>query len=131
MIPMQPISILAAGALLGGGVWFWYAGLPAQTELLDLRTESQVSVVLTESGFDPAELQISQGTTVVFTTTAHRHFWPASNLHPSHEIYSAFDPKRPLAPEEEWGFVFNEAGEWGFHDHIRSYYQGVIYVEAR
>lgn len=87
-----------------------------------------VSVVLTDSGFEPRELTIEKGTEVVFSTTAGRPYWPASNLHPTHEIYSAFDPQRALAPEETWSFVFERVGTWNMHDHIRAYYTGTIHV---
>lgn len=90
--------------------------------------EGSVSVVLTSSGFEPADVTIPTGTEVIFTTTTDKPFWPASNLHPSHEIYPEFDPKRALAPNEAWSFTFNRPGEWTMHDHIRAYYTGMIRV---
>ncbi len=89
---------------------------------------SEVSVVLTERGFQPSELSVKQGTKVTFSTTAERPFWPASNLHPSHELYSAFDPKRPIAANETWSFIFDQVGDWDMHDHLRSYFTGTIHV---
>lgn len=91
-------------------------------------TTSGTKIVLTANGFEPAELSVKKGTTVTFSTTAGRPFWPASNLHPSHEIYSEFDPKKPLKPDETWQFTFNKIGDWNMHDHIRSYYTGTIHV---
>ena len=86
-----------------------------------------VEVVLTRSGYQP-EVVIRKGTTVIFKNELDKPYWPASNLHPSHEIYSDFDPKRPLAPEETWSFRFDRVGIWDMHDHIRSYYTGRITV---
>lgn len=88
----------------------------------------KAEVVLTERGFQPSEITVKQGTEVTFSTNANRPFWPASNLHPSHEIYSAFDPKRPIAANETWSFVFDQVGDWNMHDHIRSYFTGTIHV---
>jgi plastocyanin len=88
-----------------------------------------VGIVLTEEGFEPREIHITKGTKVTFTTTRQNQFWPASNLHPSHEIYPEFDPKYPLEPTESWSFVFDKPGVWRFHDHIRSYFTGTIYVD--
>lgn len=127
---MQKILLAASVVLAGASVWLWYESLPQKSEPLDLRGRAEVYVVLEEDGYSPAHLRVSKGASVIFTTTTARHFWPASNLHPAHDIYSAFDPERPLAPEESWRFVFDRTGEWGFHDHIRSYYDGIIYVEA-
>jgi len=87
-----------------------------------------VVIVLTEEGYVPAEITITKGTRVEFRNETGRPHWPSSNLHPSHEIYPEFDPKRPLAEDETWSFVFDKVGVWGMHDHIRSYYIGTIHV---
>lgn len=90
--------------------------------------EGEVSVVLTREGFKPNEITIKKGTTVVFSTDIDRPFWPASDLHPTHEVYSDFDPKRKLEPDETWSFKFDRVGEWNMHDHLRSYFNGSIRV---
>src|SRR3989344_3978991 len=87
-----------------------------------------MEIVLMAEGFKPDEIWIRKGGSVTFRTDISRPFWPASNLHPSHGIYSDFDPKRPLDPGESWKFVFEKAGDWGMHDHLRSYYVGAIHV---
>ena len=94
----------------------------------DYTATSSVSVVLTEKGFVPAYFRIKKGTTVVFSTTRGKDFWPASNEHPEHSIYPQFDPKEPVMPSKTWSFTFDKAGQWGFHDHIRSYFTGVVEV---
>ncbi len=95
---------------------------------LSPQTPEARTIVLTEDGFVPNEISIPRGSTVTFTNTLEKQYWPASNLHPDHSIYPEFDPKRPLSPEEEWSFTFDKEGTWRFHDHLRSYYTGVIYV---
>ncbi len=87
-----------------------------------------LSIVLTPDGFVPKEPTIHVGTIVTFSNTTGREYWPASDLHPSHAIYAAFDPARPLQPDETWSFTFDRVGSWGLHDHIRSYYTGLIHV---
>ncbi|PIR83791.1 hypothetical protein COU18_02285 [Candidatus Kaiserbacteria bacterium CG10_big_fil_rev_8_21_14_0_10_51_14] len=97
--------------------------------IVDAREQDTVSIVLSEEGFIPRYVLIRKGTTINFTTTREYQFWPASNEHPAHTMYSAFDPQQPLESEDSWSFVFDRAGEWSFHDHVRSYYTGIIYVE--
>lgn len=87
-----------------------------------------VTIVLKEKGFSPNEVTVRQGGVVTFVTDRSKPFWPASDIHPSHTIYSEFDPRRPLQPDESWDFKFDHIGTWGFHDHIRSYYVGKINV---
>lgn len=103
----------------------------AESEVQDRRGMRTVEIVLTEDGFEPRYVRIDAGTEVVFSNERDKPFWPASNLHPQHGIFPEFDPKRPIAPDEEWSFTFDEPGEWGFHDHVRSYFTGIIYVEEQ
>lgn len=96
--------------------------------ITDLSDESAVRVVLTDGGFVPNHFRIRKGTEVIFSADLDSPFWPASNIHPSHGIYPAFDSKEPIEPDQSWSFVFDTPGEWGFHDHVRSYYTGIIEV---
>ncbi|PIT91022.1 hypothetical protein COU17_02505 [Candidatus Kaiserbacteria bacterium CG10_big_fil_rev_8_21_14_0_10_49_17] len=92
----------------------------------------------TNDGFDPAEVTIKKGETVRFVNNSDRDTWPASAIHPTHSIYpektdadclgSAFDACRPLKAGEFWEFTFNEAGEWGFHDHLQASDRGKVIV---
>lgn len=118
------VLILAVGA----GALFYKAG-HVLDNAVDFTDKSEVSIVLTDQGFEPAHVRIKAGTTVTFTSARDKQFWPASNPHPSHGLFPGFDPKRPIPPNESWSFVPDKPGVWGFHDHIRSYYTGILYVE--
>jgi hypothetical protein len=86
------------------------------------------TTTLTTEGFVPAELHVLRGGKVVFINQSDHPFWPASNLHPDHSIYAEFDPREPIEVGGEWSFVFEKPGIWGFHDHVRSYYTGIVHV---
>ena len=98
------------------------AGIDTQT------LKNSVYITLTEEGYDPKEIEVKKGTVVTFLNETDNPHWPASNLHPSHEIFPEFDPQEPIPKEESWSFEFDRAGSWEFHDHIRAYYTGVIHV---
>ena len=89
------------------------------------------AIVLTDTGFEPREVHIAKGSTVTFSTTRDIPFWPASDPHPSHGMYRGFDPVGPIQPGETWSFTFDTTGEWEFHDHLRSYYTGTVYVSEK
>jgi len=95
---------------------------------LSYPNSSTHAIELRPEGFYPAEITIRKGDTVTFKTTKGSYFWPASNLHPTHAIYSEFDPKEPVAPEEAWSFRFEKTGIWKYHDHLAPYFTGVINV---
>ena len=86
------------------------------------------TIDLTEEGFSPQTITIHKGDTVVFTSRLNERFWPASNPHPIHDIYPAFDPHKPIEPGASWSFQFNAIGTWNFHDHLNPYYKGTITV---
>lgn len=122
------IGIVAALVLFG---WWYFLVRIVPEELVfdDRRSNQEVSVVLTDQGFMPPNIRIQAGSRVTFSTTRPHEFWPASNPHPTHTIYREFDPEVPIAASSTWSYVFTKKGVWGYHDHIRSYFTGVISVE--
>ena len=89
------------------------------------------TVVLGENGFEPKEITIEKGDLVVFSTTTGSPFWPASNLHPLHDIYPEFDPKKPVDANATWSFRFTKIGEWEYHNHLFPTHRGKIRVLAK
>lgn len=88
------------------------------------------TIELREDGFYPKEFTIKKGDTITFTSSRQKPFWPASNLHPTHEIYPEFDPKHPIELGESWSFRFEKEGEWRYHDHLFPNYAGSIVVRG-
>ncbi|MBI4093703.1 cupredoxin domain-containing protein [Candidatus Kaiserbacteria bacterium] len=121
---MSRSHLLGAALLvvIAAVVLWWWSGRPTVYE-------GAATVTLTDSRFEPKELHIRVGTAVTFKTTRPNQFWPASNLHPEHSMYPEFDPKEPIASGDSWTLTFTREGIWGYHDHLRSYFTGVIYVE--
>lgn len=111
---------------------FSFASFDSNSHLGDVLSDTgqkhEYSVELTDSGFVPAEITISKGDRVIFKTERSGAFWPASNIHPTHNIYPEFNPRRPLAPGEEFSFQFDKVGSWDFHDHLSPGFGGTITV---
>lgn len=89
---------------------------------------SKVEVKITSDGFEPNTLNIKKGTNVVFVNMDDKEHWPASDLHPTHGIYSEFDPLEGVAGGSSWSFVFDKVGKWKFHDHLYPELTGIIEV---
>lgn len=83
----------------------------------------------TSSCFNPADLTIKKGDTVVFANASNGNMWPASNKHPSHTLYPEFDANGNVSSGGRYSFTFNQTGSWGYHDHIKPSCVGVITVE--
>jgi len=99
-------------------------------------------IKMTETGFVPAQVRISQGTAITFVNEDTEPHWPASNMHPVHTFYPGsdirkcstpeeiyiFDACKPILPGDSYTFVFRESGGWGFHDHMYSTFFGGVDV---
>jgi plastocyanin len=86
------------------------------------------TIALTEDGYQPEKITVKKGDTIIFMTRIDKPHWPASDLHPTHELYPGFDPEEPVDKEKTWSFTFTKEGQWKYHDHLSPYYRGVIIV---
>jgi len=114
ILPIISLGLLA----LGIAYHAWQSYVPPNT------------VVLRDTGFYPESLAVEVGTTVTFVNRSRVPFWPASDSHPQHNVYAAFDAGHPIAPGASWSFTFDRPGAWGFHDHLHSYFIGEVLVGA-
>ncbi|MDF2702257.1 MAG: hypothetical protein K0S10_1201 [Rubrobacteraceae bacterium] len=105
------------------------AALFASGALAHEGDEGEVVVHVTKDGFEPRSVEVQAGDTVVFENVDDEGHWPASDSHPTHEEYSEFDPKKPIQPNTEWSFTFDEPGKWEYHDHMNPYLMGEVIVE--
>ena len=120
------ILILTALFIVTAGLFYWRSAHESQNSRPQAALNANVT--LTDKGFEPDEVYVKAHGTVTFSSDRDRPFWPASNPHPTHELYPEFDPKAPVDPESSWTFTFDRVGDWGYHDHLRSYFTGVIHV---
>jgi plastocyanin len=87
-----------------------------------------IEVSMVDSGFNPASITINKGDTVKFVNNGTKAIWPASSPHPTHTDYSAFDPKKGIAPGSSWSFTFTQVGKWAYHDHLNPTHYGSVTV---
>lgn len=99
------------------------------------------TIEMSSSGFTPSTLTIKKGDTVTFVNTDGGSYWPASAIHPTHEVYPGSSinkcgtSEEPMifdacgSVEDSWSFTFNDAGEWMYHDHLGTSRFGKITVQ--
>ena len=122
---MQKLTQVLLVALVLGGLLVVYF-----TKQEETFQGSETIVQMNEEGFLPSEFIIRPGDRVIFiNVSTSTEYWPASDLHPTHELYSAFDPLKPIIPGESWSFIFERSGTWRFHDHLHPNKRGVLIVE--
>lgn len=86
-------------------------------------------VTYTNEGFDPSIATIKQGQSVLFINKSSESLWVASNPHPSHSMYPAFDERTSIGPNGTFQFTFTQVGKWRYHNHLRSLREGTIVVD--
>lgn len=92
--------------------------------------ESQVQIIeMTASGFSPSQITIPVGKTVKFINNDETERWPASGVHPTHQLCPGFDSLKPIAPGESYTFTFKEAKTCPMHDHLNPSLRGSIIVK--
>lgn len=136
-------------AVAGGAVLWSRTASPGQEQPEASQSNQQQSpvqtntIVYSETGYNPKELTVKRGETVIFENESSIGMWPASAIHPTHTAYpgssilkcgtpeeqSAFDSCREIGPGEEWSFRFNEKGSWKYHDHRIPTRNGTVIVE--
>lgn len=86
----------------------------------------ELIIRMTDNGFEPKELTVTEGDEILFINNDDTDRWPASNFHPSHTLYPEFDPKMHVKPGESWKFIFEKTGTWRMHDHLIPHMTGTI-----
>jgi len=118
-----------------------------ETEVLgtgeEAMSESDFKITYTNGGFSPREMTVPAGETVTFVNESSREMWPASAQHPTHTVYPGSDIKKcgtdeasaifdacsPVSTGAVYTFVFQEVGEWFYHDHLNPSAFGKIIVQ--
>ena len=54
------------------------------------------TVEYVDGGFVPNRVEVDVGADVRFLNRSDGPFWPASNIHPTHQVYPGFDAKGPI-----------------------------------
>ena len=122
---------MALGVAVGAlaiAAWGLLQGQTNTQAEVELPEGTYHEVVLYDTGFEPKELSIKKGDVVVWRSVRAYPFWPASDQHPTHSQYRAFDPYQPVPPDQTWSFQFTRVGQWDYHDHLNSTLQGSIIV---
>lgn len=86
-------------------------------------------VTYTDAGYSPKTIEIAVGETVTFKNNSTEGMWTASNPHPSHTTYSAFDAKREMTLGESYSFTFTQVGTWRYHNHVNPGHTGTVIVK--
>ncbi|MBI4160385.1 MAG: hypothetical protein HY506_00565 [Candidatus Yanofskybacteria bacterium] len=98
---------------------------PAPTPTAGSKT---VTIVFQGGAALPSSVDIKAGDTVKFVNNDDTSHWPASGVHPTHQICPGFDSLRGLGKGESYSFQFKEVKTCPWHDHLLPSIKGQIVV---
>lgn len=87
------------------------------------------TIAITDTGFSPQTTTVAVGTTVTFVNNGQALHWPASDVHPTHQLLPGFDALKGLSTGETYAFTFSQPGSWTCHDHLNPQLKCTIVVE--
>ena len=96
----------------------------------DVNSPELLTITFDGDGFSPLRLEVEVGQQVVFTNESDTFFWPASNIHPTHQIYPEFDSGAPIESGDSWAFTFGRPGFWRYHNHLGPERSGLVVVSG-
>ncbi len=127
------VKVLRAALLVSlaalAAACFWDEGREAASDSETVQSDA-IRVVYRDKGFSPRRIEIEAGRQVVFVNESEGKLWPASHIHPTHQIYPEFDSRGSVEPGGEWAFTFDRPGFWRFHNHVWPDDSGLIVVEG-
>lgn len=86
-------------------------------------------VEMTSAGFSPASVTVSVGATVRFVNKDPQSHWPASGVHPTHQVCAGLDALHPVNQGESYSFKFSVAKTCPIHDHLNPGTKGTVIVQ--
>ena len=99
-----------------------------QTSDVETSVEQTAIVTYNSSGFNPSVININKGDTVKFVNESSGSMWVASDPHPVHTDYSAFDAQKNYSNGESYSFTFTESGAYEYHNHVNPSMRGTVIV---
>jgi plastocyanin len=84
--------------------------------------------VTAAGGFEPRSITVDRGGTVTWVNDSGDDAWPASDVHPTHQLLPGFDPKRVVTSGESWSYTFGAPGRHPYHNHLAPENKGVVVV---
>ena len=79
--------------------------------------------------FSPTILQVKANDTIRFKNESEKLIYIISDTHPDHNFFVELDSKESIEKGDNWMFVFNKKGIWGYHNEKNSEEGGTIIVK--
>ena len=160
MKPLIAVIVIILLALAGYLAFTYKAAAPVENETATTTPDTpttptneasetgdaafDATVVYSDAGFSPSNVNIKVGDTVRFVNTSGHNMWVAADEHPTHTEYDGtstrehcangqatggtFDQCQAVPAGSFWEYTFTKAGSWKYHNHARAANTGMVTV---
>src|SRR3989344_1066374 len=125
VLSFLPLSVNVHKSEAEPDVYVACGELPGETASEGINVNSSVSTLetvnlrYTQEGFIHKEITVQKGQKVRFINETKSPFSVASDPHPVHTNFPAFDQSKSVfSGQTIFEFNFNEAGDWAYHNHL-------------
>lgn len=130
----RTIVMLLLAALIAAAFWgaiHYFNRLeqeqrPSSRPFLRHDETSAATIHVTAQGFEPRDVEIAKGESILFINDDASAHWPASDVHPLHTTCPGFDALRGLNTGEQYRVTFTKSQTCPFHDHLNPSLTGII-----
>ncbi|MBI3070363.1 MAG: cupredoxin domain-containing protein [Candidatus Levybacteria bacterium] len=130
LIGIVVIIVVVGTVVLIAGKGGYQTPTPIQSGPTNEATTSaqQVTVTLTQSGFEPVTVTVNAGTKVVWTNKSGQIATVDSAGHPTHLAYPPLNLGQ-FSNGQSLSLVFDKPGTYKYHDHLNPSRTGQVVVE--
>lgn len=127
------IASLIVLVLLGVGSYYSFKGTNntnGSSGVASIKNTAPAEVSITSSGFVPSTITITAGQAVVWINKDSSPHWVASDPYPTDNTLAGFNARGAIPSNDTYGFVFDNAGTYTYHDDLNPYtMRGTVIVE--
>lgn len=116
--PRLGIVLVLLIVLLGLGAYLVLKPEPANQPSTVASSQPQAQISITGTGFSPATISIQAGTQVTWTNDDAKSHQIAADPYPKNDSIPGLDSTQILEPGDSYGFSFETAGSYRYHDQL-------------
>ena len=110
------------------GVALAVADLAAPEQTISETQQEEITVTITDQGYEPETLLVAPGTKVVWKNKGEVLHAVASGPHPTHENHQGLEsPEIPKGGT--YSYTFAQTGTYDYHDHLNPTLNGIVIVK--
>lgn len=126
---IKVIRVLAVVLVLGGAFFYFRSQEKSSDSGLASMSNLQTRVIISATGFSPAEIKIKVGESVTWINSDTIVHTVHSDPHPAHTTYLPLNNVGQVPVGQKESFTFTAPGIYEYHDHFNSTLRGKVVVE--